>query len=378
MKLQSVKYSETDLHGNAWSIDGLALGDTNLIVGKNSTGKTRALNLIVALADLLSGRRNPVFLSMCAWDAKFKDGDTDIQFEIRANEKVRSESLTVGGQKVLSRVTDGPCYIKAVQLQKDIEFQTPDDKLACVMRRDSVQHPFLEPLYTWGTSLRHYLFGTPLGKNAFGIKVDGAIEVDFRATDNVIGIFSRGVSLFGPNFVEAVKADLAQIGYDISDIDIGQVESMRFLPEEVNDSVKALRVREAGAGWFVDQGALSQGMFRALSLLVQLNYARMANAAQCVVIDDIGEGLDYERSKALIQVVVSKAATSGVQLIMSTNDRFVMNSVPLDMWSVMARRPGGNVQVYNYQNARDRFEEFQFTGLNNFDFFAMDFATKGP
>ena len=57
---------------------------------------------------------------------------------------------------------------------------------------------------------------------------------------------------------------------------------------------------------------------------------------------------------------------------MATNDRFVMNNVPLECWTVL-QREGQKCAVYNYNNSKDFFEEFKFTGLNNFDFFATDF-----
>ncbi len=60
---------------------------------------------------------------------------------------------------------------------------------------------------------------------------------------------------------------------------------------------------------------------------------------------------------------------------MSTNDRFVMNHVPLTEWSVL-RRSGNRVVVHNHENSPEAFERFEFTGLSNFDFFATDFLDK--
>jgi hypothetical protein len=120
---------------------------------------------------------------------------------------------------------------------------------------------------------------------------------------------------------------------------------------------------------------MSQGMFRALSVLIQVNHAVMTSAPSCILIDDIGEGLDFERSCALIKLIIEKAETSSVQLIMSTNDRFVMNAVPLQDWSVLARQ-GPRCRVYNYANSKAAFDEFKFTGLNNFDFLATDFQKE--
>ena len=93
------------------------------------------------------------------------------------------------------------------------------------------------------------------------------------------------------------------------------------------------------------------------------------------MIDDIGEGLDFERSCCLINVLREKAIKSAMQLILSTNDRFVMNQVPLEEWSVL-QRDGSHVKVRNFENSRDIFEEFKFTGLSNFSFLEMDFINE--
>lgn len=121
---------------------------------------------------------------------------------------------------------------------------------------------------------------------------------------------------------------------------------------------------------------MSQGMFRALSILIQVNYARLADRSYCILIDDIGEGLDFDRSARLIELLRDKATASSFQLIMATNDRFVMDHVPLEEWTVLQRQ-GSHVRVLNNANSRDLFEDFKFTGLSNFSFLETDFA-RGP
>jgi len=66
-------------------------------------------------------------------------------------------------------------------------------------------------------------------------------------------------------------------------------------------------VREADLPGITDQHSMSQGMFRALSIIVQVNYSVLADTPSCILIDDIGEGLDFERSCDLIDVLMSKA-----------------------------------------------------------------------
>ena len=103
--------------------------------------------------------------------------------------------------------------------------------------------------------------------------------------------------------------------------------------------------------------------------------SHFAKKATFILIDDIGEGLDFDRSCRLIELIRERARETGSQLILSTNDRFVMNNVPLEEWSVLQRK-GSRVKALNVENSRELFEDFKFTGLSNFSFLEMDFANE--
>ena len=133
---------------------------------------------------------------------------------------------------------------------------------------------------------------------------------------------------------------------------------------------------ETGLEKQVTQRDMSQGMFRAFSVLVQVNYYILCGHKGFVIIDDIGEGLDFSRAKQLVQVLIAKAKEARIQLIMSTNDSFIMNAVDIENWAVIMRE-GNKISLYNYENSREIFEEFKFTGLNNFDFYASEFFRSG-
>jgi hypothetical protein len=133
-----------------------------------------------------------------------------------------------------------------------------------------------------------------------------------------------------------------------------------------------LVVKEKSLSAPTEQFAISQGMFRALSVIINIQYAINEDIPSCVIIDDIGEGLDFDRSCRLIEIVRSSSIDSNIQLIMSTNDKFVMNNVPMSEWSVLVRN-GGRISVRNEHNSKQLFDAFKYTGLNNFDFLALDF-----
>jgi predicted ATPase len=194
----------------------------------------------------------------------------------------------------------------------------------------------------------------------------------------VTALFRKGKRDFPDRFATAVRDDMNAIGYDVEKVDVMPPTDVSVMvPFGTKIEPLILFAQERDLPCVTQQNEMSQGMFRALSVLILLNYAAIASRPSCIIIDDIGEGLDFERSCKLIDVIRKKAAASDVQLVVSTNDKFVMNEVPLEEWSVL-RRQGNHVSVLNHDNSRAIFEEFRFTGLSNFSFFEMDFVNSPP
>lgn len=378
MQLESIKYSEFEDEPNEWDLEKFDAGKVNLIVGKNASGKTRTLNLINNLARLIRGDTKPTFDS-ASFDASFSHNGDNYRYTLDISQgKVKTEQFAQKDKILLSRGHDGVGKIFAEKLGKEMDFQTPVSELAISVRRDNIQHPFFEPLYEWAFSVFHYAFGTPLGKDIFGIfrksaSETGLSEPDPKNTALVVGIYQMGEKKFQDQFKTAVKSDLKKIGYDISDIGLGRPS--RMATADPTGELTGIWIKETGLKGKTEQTDISQGMFRALSLIIQLNYSIMALEPTCILIDDIGEGLDFERSCLLIELLLEKVKRSKAQLIMATNDRFVMNNVPLEVWTVLYR-DGYHCKVFNIKNAKEKFENFRFTGLNNFDFFASDYLSE--
>ncbi len=375
MLLKSVKFSEFAGTKQEWTLEGLSLGAKNLIVGKNASGKTRTLAIINALAKILTGSRTPGLSAK--YDVVFVQDGEDLRYELEyKEEQVIKERFSKGDAILLDRGEGGKGKILAEELGKKINFQASPSEFAAYTRRDSIQHKFLEPLYAWGSSLRLYCFGTPLGKDHYPVFVEEKnMKLDEHDPNQVVARYRQAENKFGQDFKNAVMSDMATLDYSIEDLDVGRQVSIRFT-KTLGEPV-GLNVKEKDLPEITDQHSMSQGMFRALSLLVQMNYSQMADKAACILIDDIGEGLDFDRSCRLIDLLRKKADESRVQLVLSTNDRFVMNHVPLEEWSFLERH-GGRVEVHNYGNSREVFEEFKFTGLSNFSFLEMDFISGTP
>jgi len=378
MRLKSLTYIEFEGRPLEWRLDGLSLGPINLIVGKNATGKSRTLNVISSLAGMLLNQRKPTLFS-ADYDVVFEDEDRILRYELKIEErKVLREKLTINRVVRLERGNAGKGHIFAEKIGggTKVRFQTPQDELAAVARRDTIQHSFLQPLFDWGSSLKHYRFGTALGQNVFAVspekKRSDAVEGE---TDVLLALLRNGIDAFGEKkFKKAIIKDMLALDYPIDDVGLTAPVSFQTTSGTIPD-LECLYVQEKDLGGITDQNCMSQGMFRALAILIYTNYAQLSKKLSCVLIDDIGEGLDFDRSCRLIDLLRKKSEISAVQLILSTNDRFVMNKVPLEEWSLLQRR-GSHVNVHNYSNSREHFERFKFMGLNNFDFLRYDFINE--
>jgi energy-coupling factor transporter ATP-binding protein EcfA2 len=372
MRLKSIQYSQYEGKPNEWRLEDCTLGDINLIVGKNATGKTRTLNVISGLANSFSGDLKQK-LDTGNWDFVFDNDGEDIRYLLKWKSKhVIHEEFIQGGKTLLQRGADGTGKIYAEQLNLHIDFQPPSDELAVVSRRDTIQHSFLDRLYVWGEDVRHFRFGTPMGQNRLVVYVDGLPEqeLNLKNPDYVVEIFRQGQKKHKADYLGLIIADMKKIGYELEDISIQSIQNVAINQTLAEASGISVKEKDLDAATF--QGNISTGMFRALSLFIQLNYSLLDHLPSCILIDDIGEGLDFSRSAALIGLLIEKVKGTQVQLIMATNNRFVMNRVPLEYWSVIRRVPNG-ARIYNYRNSKAIFDDFEFTGLSNFDFFSSDY-----
>lgn len=174
-----------------------------------------------------------------------------------------------------------------------------------------------------------------------------------------------GHELYGDAFVSEIISGMQELGNAVTGIDILE-----------RGGTFGLAIEEEGQ-YMVLQRDMSQGMFRTLALLIMLTYARMSNLSLCMLIDDMGEGLDFESSKKMMDIVIKRINNSNLQFFMTTNDRYVMNQIPLKFWTVIDRVESHKSVFYDYTNSKENFDDFNYTGLNNFDFLTTDFYRNG-
>ncbi len=371
MFISSVWYNEFVGSDKFWQLEEFNAFDFNLVVGKNSSGKSRTMSIINAVALLISGKQKAVYT----------DGHFKIKFQSKNGEIFYYEIQIKNKNVVLENLkSDKNIFISRTQSEKKIltypanqfmDTDPPSDELL-ITRRDGLMYPYLQDFYLWANRFLFIQFGTNKDKETLAIFPKNQVPLNPLENLTVV-ICKKGLDEI-KDFKSKVLSDFRQIGFPINDFGVFESKDgpqVNFAPMAQSE-VRAIYISEDGVKGKIWQGYISDGMFRALSLIIMINYWFYTNQSSTVIVDNIGEGLDYDRSANLIKLLLEKHKTHGIQFFLTTNDQFVMNCVELENWQII-KRTGHIVNVYNHINRSDYFKDFKITGLNNFDFFSMNF-----
>jgi len=370
MILRSLKYTRYAGEPREWSIVGKDGGyayfeNINLLVGKNASGKSRTLNVFREISGLFSGRTDlkDVLSPSQYFELIFKDEDVQYKYILEFKDRRIIDEILLAEDKLLIHRS------KSIFLSPDgqnVDKNISDYQLLICMNGDD-NIPYFRKFVEWGRSLKNYLFANQFEKNKQVkdyTRMDGG-DPGIEGTEVLIYTFYKGRELYGNTFVLEIVAGMRELGNAVTNIDIQE-----------RNGTYGLAIEEEGQ-YMVPQRDMSQGMFRTLALLIMLTYARMSNLSLCMLIDDMGEGLDFDSSKKMMDIVIKRINSSNLQFFMTTNDRYVMNQIPLKYWTVIDRVESHKSVFYNYTNSKENFEDFKYTGLNNFDFLTTDFYRNG-
>jgi len=374
MSIKKFSYSEFESTPQFWEFQPSEFSQVNLIVGQNSTGKSRLINVISSFCNVLNGHQTKAYVSgTYNVELLLEEKTYELCLEF-SNGVVKKETLEVDGERLLTRHEDGSGSIKYEKENKNIEFQVHTNAIVIQQRQDDLQHPFITAISRWARGAQVLRFGSSFGQDRLvGLM---SLEQEIAQQDfsfdygDITSVYSKGFTKFGEPLDKAIIRDMAELGYEL--IDVGSTDLRNHLPGlKMPEPMIGMFVQEKDRNALLPQTQMSQGMFRALALVIYINIAVFSQKKTLMLIDDIGEGLDYERSTNLLTLLMNHAQSADLQLAMTSNDRFVMNSVPLEYWCLL-RRKGSTVKAYNIHNSKQAFADFKFMGLSNFDFFTSN------
>ena len=332
---------------SGWRLEELLLNHQNLIVGLNSVGKSRTVSALGQVARFIRGEA-AANMDDVECSLLLENGSKlEYSFKV-AGGNVQTEILRMDGRLLIMRECSSATMY-------DEQVSPPAGKLLIQVRRDTLRYPEIEEIIRWAEHTSMFVFSnittSPNSLSPYVISNEPLLPV-----------------MYGKISEEKQKQLLAfmhELGYEIDRIEEYQREN----------GSKMVHVYERGIENPLTPFELSNGMFRVFCVLLYMLYSSTLADARCLIIDDMGEGLDYMRSTRLGKIMFSYCEENHIQLLATSNDSFLMDAVDLQYWNILQRK-GGRVYGLNNKNSKELFERFVRTGLSNFDILSSNFIAN--
>ena len=333
-------------NSSGWTLEKLSFNHQNLVVGMNAVGKSRTVSAIGHVASFIKGDMDAA-------------GDFSCSMLLENGNRLEYSFDVVGGQ-VLAEVLEKN-GIPLIQRERfsakmyDDMVSPPESKLLIQVRRDTKLYPEIEEIIQWAEHTSLFVFSNittaPNSLSPYAISDEPRLPVMF--------------SKISEEQRELLKDYMCELGYNIN----------KIVEYERSSGAKSLHIYESGVKIPLRPFDLSNGMFRVFCVLLYMIYSSTLSEARCLVIDDMGEGLDYMRSTKLGRIMYEYCEKNHIQLIATSNDSFLMDAVDLQYWNIL-QREGNRVYSINWSNSPALFEKFQRTGLSNFDILSSNFLAN--
>lgn len=337
-----------DYNNFMWKLDTIYLDKLNLIVGKNAVGKSKTLNALVEVARFIKGETSSIVTqNQCCLTFEGRDGTELVYtFEGSAKEIVR-ESMTVDGVEILTREGEHA-------MVKGESVNPPLNKLVIQTQRDTTKFPEFEDVMSWAEHTRGFSFSDLSSSKPFSIPNMFSEKIDFSELFEKIDEDKR----------QFIIDKMKELGYHINEI----------TPLKV-DKFNIITLKEEGVTVPLFSSSMSNGMLRVFYIFTYMSYIATIESAKTFLIDDLGEGLDYSRSARLSKMMFDYCEAHDIQLIVTSNDKFLMNAIDLNYWIIL-QRYGNEVKTYSRSTHPEMFTKFRKMGLNNFDILSTDFIER--
>ncbi len=354
-------------HEAHWKLDGLKLSQFAILTGRNGVGKSRTCNVITNTIKSIAGR-----IGLQLGNKRIViDTAENTSFEVIINtEQNSSNNLFIKEEKLFQIVNDERKFlfdrnnIYDSNISQTVQYSPPDNMLTFHVRRDKVSHPFIEEILREISKFHFVNFDEPK-MLAVGKLLEKHLPMEMLPSMTPI-CFEQFVT---EDKKKIILDQINSVGFLIEDIFVlSTVVAARGETQKV--PMLYLKEKQVSSPYSIIQA--SSGMMKMIFLIVTLN---LIESGSCILIDNIGDGLDYRRSIEAMRILEDKAKET--QIIISTNNEFLLNQTDIRNWNILHRN-GSVVKAYNYSNNKEKLIKFSDSGLSNYEYFRDEYYLEGP
>jgi Fe-S cluster assembly ATPase SufC len=346
MRIEKLSYHN---HLTGWQLSPVEFGSVNLLVGVSGVGKTRILEVILSLKEIIFGIDwQKQFLNGVEWDITFYTAlDQKYRWSGKSNvvnnydytidefgERTYSNSGVLPQLEVEEIYLNGTC----IAHRKDgiIEFDSkvmpklsPSESLITIFRAEDKILPIINGFRSivvshtqnperWvGSSMPNRIDGLSLPeiRNINGTLVDrlGLLQI------NAQEIFNR------------IKSDFIEI--------FPQVENFRILTEQTrfewSEKVSlffSLELKEMGVDRWITQSNLSMGMLKTLAHITEIY---LLTKGSILLIDEFENSLGVNCIDVVTDLLNDR---KDIQFIFTSHHPYIINKIPMQHWKIITRK----------------------------------------
>lgn len=338
MKIKSLTFVN---HKTGWNIKDAQFANTTLLVGASGVGKTQILRALLALRDISKGTS----LNAVEWDVWFSQNGKEYRWggKFGLDEKQEGESwsttkqypvvkeyLLIDDTELISRDKDEIKY----KGEKIVKLDPNRSAISLLKEEEDVANAVVafRQIYQLDTDDRLTCISTvPCDRSFCNMTLDD-IEKQ-RSGNTMVSLF-----LLKENNLPEYSA-ISEIFKGIFPL----VEKIDFTLTLMNEkrAMPVLRIKEKGCDAWISSGAVSSGMYRALSQIVTLTLAKDGDV---ILIDEFENGLGVNCIDLLADLVRNPDAD--VQMIITSHHPYIINTMPTSQWKVVTRN-GSDVSIHN-------------------------------
>ena len=371
LKMEKIEISQKYPDGDVYfECSEVSLQSTNLIIGPNASGKSQFFKRLKFLKDIhKKSAPTPYTTTILHAKVVLKDESTgkEINYNLKAgpgelieetiDSKSRKYLRRKGGNTLLLDEKTNEAQAFLINKRQSITKQIED-------RKDSF--PTIDKI---GFFFESMLFLDADKFNSDLVMFGDKQLIPSERMENLSSAVLNWKKKF-PDVYNSLLKEYKKFFQDIEDI-----SSEEFTTPD-GGVFEMLAIKERGVRDVVAATYVSSGMLRILSLLALPMCRHLSKHAEelgfdfnpsMIVIDEIDNGLDYERTGHIIDYLDSEAAF--VQVIFSSHSPVVCNFVSPERWRIF-NRTASSVNITNPLDVKETREMIEKSKSANWDVYA--------
>jgi AAA domain, putative AbiEii toxin, Type IV TA system len=346
MRIEKLYYRN---HVTGWQLEPMEFGDVNLLVGVSGVGKTKILEAIRSLREIIFGIDwEKQFLNGVEWDITFYTAP-DFKYRwsgksniINNNEYIIDEfgERIYPNRRVLPQLEVEEVYLNddCITHRKNgiIEFESkvmpklsPSESLIDIFQAEDKINPIIKgfqlvvvsqtqnPEKWTNSSIFYEINDLPLSDIE---------KLNYTLIDRLGLLWIKERDMF-----DQIKSSFIEIFSQVEDLRI-LIHVSRFESSGTSRPFFSLELRELGVDRWISQSDLSMGMLKTLTHIVEIY---LLAKGSILLIDEFENSLGVNCIDVVTELLNSR---KDIQFIITSHHPYIINKIPMPYWKIITRK----------------------------------------